>query len=186
MTVLATGLCLVGSGAVYAFVGPLGERAGLDTSAVGYALTIATLCGLAGAGAATALNLKWGRMTPISGFFVGYVLVVLVLCLSPSPVAYVTAVIAFVIIYYFSMPYLFGLAATLDRAGRWAAVVGSAFLLGCAAGPLFAGMVIEGAGYSGLAAACVAILIVAWGFAAVVCQRLSRASSEGLPAASRG
>jgi MFS family permease len=87
MTLLAIGLCLVGSGAIYAFAGPLGERAGLDTNSVGYVLTIATLCGLAGAGAATALNLKWGRMIPLSGVFAGYALVVLVLCLSHNTVA---------------------------------------------------------------------------------------------------
>jgi predicted MFS family arabinose efflux permease len=176
MTLLAIGLCLLGSGAIYAFVGPLGERAGLDTNAVGYVLTVATLCGLVGAGAATALNLKWGRMIPLSAVFAGYALVVAVLCLAHNAVVYVTTVIAFVVIYYFSMPYLFGLAAALDRTGRWAAAAGSAFLLGCAAAPLFAGTMIEGAGYTGLAVACVAILLVGWGLATVVCQRLSRGS----------
>jgi predicted MFS family arabinose efflux permease len=175
MTLLAIGLCLVGGGAAYSFVGQLGERAGLDTSAVGYVLTIATLCGLAGAGGATALNLKWGRLLPISGVFAGYILVVMVLCLAHNPIAYVTTVIAYIVIYYFSMPYLFGLAAALDRAGRWAAAGGSAFLLGCAACPLFAGSLIEATGYAGFAAACVAVLLVAWCFAAVVCRRLSRA-----------
>jgi predicted MFS family arabinose efflux permease len=175
MTLLAIGLCLVGGGAAYSFVGQLGERAGLDTSAVGYVLTIATLCGLAGAAAATALNLRWGRMVPISGVFVGYILVVMVLCLVHNPIAYVAAVIAYIVIYYFSMPYLFGLAAALDRSGRWAAAAGSAFLLGCAACPLFAGSLIEATGYVGFAAACVVVLLVAWAFAAAVCQRLSRA-----------
>jgi predicted MFS family arabinose efflux permease len=185
MTLLVIGLCLVGSGAIYAFVGPLGERAGLDTSAVGYVLTAATLCGLAGAGAATALNVKWGRMIPLSGVFAGYTLVVAVLCFSQNATAYVVTVVGFVVIYYFSMPYLFGLAAALDRTGRWAAAGGSAFLLGCAAGPLFAGTMIEGAGYAGLAVACVAILLVAWCFAAIVCQRLSRgAGGLGLNASS--
>jgi predicted MFS family arabinose efflux permease len=182
MTLLAIGLCLVGGGAAYSFVGQLGERAGLDTSAVGYVLTIATLCGLAGAAAATALNLRWGRMVPISGVFVGYILVVMVLCLAHNPIAYVAAVIAYIVIYYFSMPYLFGLAAALDRSGRWAAAAGSAFLLGCAACPLFAGSLIEATGYVGFAAACVAVLLVAWAFAAAVCQRLSRAKGPIRPA----
>jgi predicted MFS family arabinose efflux permease len=186
MTLVAIGLCLVSSGAIYAFVGPLGARAGLDTNAVGYVLTIATLCGLAGAGAATALNLKWGRMIPISVVFLGYTLVVTVLCLSHNAIAYVATVIVFLAIYYFSMPYLFGLAAALDRTGRWAAAAGSAFLLGCAAGPLFAGTMIEAVGYTGLAVACVAILLVAWGFAAVVCQRLSRSDGTVLVAEPRG
>jgi predicted MFS family arabinose efflux permease len=177
MTLLAIGLCLLGGGAAYGFVGQLGERAGLDTSAVGYVLTTATLCGLAGAGAATALNLKWGRTVPISGVFLGYILVVTVLCLAHNPTAFVASVIAYIVIYYFSIPYLFGLAAALDRTGRWAAAAGSAFLLGCAACPLFAGSLIEGTGYAGFAAACVAILLVAWALAALVCQRLRQTKS---------
>src|SRR6185295_8046539 len=117
----------------------------------------------------------WGRMVPLSGVFAGYILVVAILCLAHHPIAYVATVIAYIVIYYFSMPYLFGLAAALDRTGRWAAAAGSAFLLGCAVCPLFAGSLIEATGYVGFAAVCVAILLVAWIFAAAVCRRLSRA-----------
>lgn len=172
MTFAAIMLYLTASAAVYAFSTPLGERAGLDTSAVGYALTIASLIGLAGAGAATALNVRWGRGVPISGFFAGFILVVLALCLWRNPTAYVVALVASVVIFYFSMPYLFGLAAALDRSGRWAAAAGSAYLLGFAAGPLVAGAAISAAGYAGLALVCVAITILAWGLAVTVNQRL--------------
>jgi predicted MFS family arabinose efflux permease len=172
MTLAAIVLYVTASAAIYAFSAPLGERAGLDTGAVGYALTVASLVGLAGAGAATALNVRWGRAIPISGFCVGFALFVLVLCLWRNPTAYVVAVVASVVIYYFSMPYLFGLAAALDRRGRWAAAAGSAYLLGFAAGPLAAGAVIGAAGYASLAAACVAITAAAWGLAIVVNQRL--------------
>jgi hypothetical protein len=40
---------------------------------------------------------------------------VLVLCLSHNSTAYVVALIASLVIFYFSIPYLFGLAAALDR-----------------------------------------------------------------------
>lgn len=180
MTLAAIVLYLTASAAVYAFSAPLGERAGLDTAAVGYALTIASLIGLAGAGAAIVLNVRWGRKIPISGFCVGFVGFVLVLCLWRDPTAYFVAVVASVIIYYFSMPYVFGLAAALDRRGRWAAAAGSAYLLGFAAGPLFAGSVIAAAGYAGLAAACATITVAAWGLAMVVDRRLRRAARDAL------
>jgi predicted MFS family arabinose efflux permease len=182
MTLAAIVLYLIVSSAIYAFSAPLGERAGLDTRAVGYALTVATLVGLAGAGAATALNVRWGRMIPISGFFVGFALIVLVLCLSRNPTAYVIALVASVVIYYFSMPYMFGLAAALDRSGRWAAAAGAAYLIGFAAGPLFAGVVIAGAGYAGLALACIAITATAWGLTMVVSRRLSGTARAAVPA----
>jgi len=173
MTLAATGLYLIASAALYAFVAPLGERAGLDTEAVGYALTVATLVGLVGAGAATALNVRWGRAIPISGFCVAFSLFALALIISRNPIVYVIALVASAAIYYFSLPYLFGLAAALDRSGRWAAAAGSAFLLGYAAGPLAGGAVIARSGYTGLAVFCVAVTTIAWGFTLLVCRRVS-------------
>jgi predicted MFS family arabinose efflux permease len=173
MTLAAIVLYLTVSAAVYMFSAPLGERAGLDTRAVGYALTVSSLVGLAGAGAATAIHVRWGRTIPISGFCIGFALVVLVLCVSRDPTAYVVALVLSAVIYYFSLPYLFGLAAALDRSGRWAAAAGSAYLLGFAAGPLVAGSVIAAADYAGFAAVCVASTACAWGLAMVVNRRVS-------------
>jgi len=181
MTFAAIVLYLAASAALYAFSAALGERAGLDTSAVGYALTVASLVGLAGAGAAAALNIRWGRAIPISGFCAGFVLCALVLCLSHDRSVYTVALVASVVIYYFSIPYLFGLAAALDRSGRWAAAAGSAYLLGFAAGPLVAGAVIAAAGYAGFAAACVALTAVAWGLAMAVNRRLRGPARAALP-----
>ena len=67
MTLAAIILNLTASAGIYAFIAPLGERAGLDTGAVGYAMTLSSLVGLAGAGAATALNVRWGRAVPNLG-----------------------------------------------------------------------------------------------------------------------
>lgn len=168
MTFAAILLYLTVSAAVYAFYAPLGERAGLDTGAVGYTLTVATLFGLLGAGAATVINLRLGRAIPISGFCVGFAVLTLVICLTYDPVTYVIAAVGSVIIYYFSIPYLFGLAAAIDRSGRWAVAAGSAYLLGFAAGPLFGGVVITASGYTGLALICAAITLVAWALAMAV------------------
>ena len=56
-------IVLNGTGADDALYGALVQDPavlkGLDTSAVGYALAVATLAGFAGAGAATALNVRW-------------------------------------------------------------------------------------------------------------------------------
>lgn len=159
------------SAALYAFSAPLGERAGMETTAVGYALTIASFVGLIGAAAATALNVRLGRAMPISAFCLGYALIALVLCLWQNSTAYVIALVGSVILYYFSMPYLFGLAAAIDRSGRWAAAAGSAYLLGFAAGPVLGGVVIAASGYTSLGAVCVAMTAVAWILAMIVISR---------------
>jgi predicted MFS family arabinose efflux permease len=161
------------SAGLFAFSGPLGERVGLETAAVGYILTLSTIVGLAGAGAATALNVRCGRTIPISAFCLGYALVALTLCLWTDPVAYGVAVIISAVLYYFSLPYLFGLAAALDRSGRWAAAAGSANLLGFAAGPVLAGAVIGASGYASLGAVCVAMTVAAWVLAIFVVGRSS-------------
>ncbi|WP_119272212.1 MFS transporter [Taklimakanibacter deserti] len=182
MTLASIMLYLAASAALYAFIAPLGERAGLDTSAVGYVLTVGSLVGLVGAGAATVLNVRWGRAIPISGFCVAFTLFTLMICLWRNPTAYVVALVASVIIFYFSVPYMLGLAAALDRSGRWAAAACSAYLLGYAAGPLVGGIVIAAADYAGLAAACVALTAVAWGLAMAVNRRLGTAARAALPA----
>jgi predicted MFS family arabinose efflux permease len=138
---------LIAGAAVYAFSAPLGERAGLDTREVGYALALASFLGLTGALAATKLNVRLGRAIPILLSCAGFSVVVLVLCLWRDFAGYLFALIASLMIYYFSTPYFFGLAAALDRTGRWAAAAGSIYLLGFAAGPLVAGTAIAAAGY---------------------------------------
>ncbi len=177
MTLAAIGLFLTAGAAISAFSTPLGERAGLDARGVGYTLTIASAFGLVGAAAATALNVRLGRGLPISAFCVGFALAVLTLCLWRDPTAYVTALVLSIIIYNFSTPYLFGLAAALDRNGRWAAAAGSVYLLGFAAGPLLAGAVIAAAGYAGLAVICVVITIFVWVLTMAVNRQLGAISS---------
>jgi predicted MFS family arabinose efflux permease len=151
-------------------------------SAVGYALTFTSLIGLAGAGAATALNVRWGRALPITGFCVVFIIVTLALCLWRHPTAYVVALVASGVIFYFSVPYMLGLAAALDRSGRWAAAACSAYLLGFAAGPVLAGAVIQATDYAGLAAVSVVLTIVAWGLAMIVNRHLHAAVGAARPA----
>src|SRR5260221_3124932 len=57
-TLAAIVLYLTASAAIYMFSAQLGKRAGLDTSAVGYALTVGSLVGLAAAGPATAISVR--------------------------------------------------------------------------------------------------------------------------------
>lgn len=171
---VAIALYVAVSAGLFAFSGPLGERVGFDTAVVGYILTASTLVGLVGAGAATALSLRLGRAVPISVCCLGYVLVTLILCLWADPIGYTGSVVFSTVLYYFSLPYLFGLAAALDRKGRWAAAAASAYLLGFAAGPIFAGAAIATAGYTGLAVAFVVFTLVGWALAMTVVRHAFR------------
>ena len=63
--------------------------------------------------------------------------------------------------YFFAIPYLFGLAAALDKQGRLAAAAGSVYLLGFGVGPACAGNVIEAFGYRGLGWIAGAVVLIA-------------------------
>ncbi len=167
------------SAALYAFSTSFGARAGLDTAEVGYILTIATLVGLAGGAAATALNIRWGRALPISVFCLSYALVALALCLWQNSTVFVITLVLSVVLYYFSVPYLFGLAAAIDRSGRWAAAAGSAYLLGFAAGPILGGAVIKSAGYASLAVVSVGLMTITWALSMIVLSRGVAGRSTG-------
>lgn len=149
------------SAAIYTFTAPLGERAGLSTSQIGYALTTGSVVGFAGAVLATWLNIRKGRAVPIAAFSAAFSIIALVLCVNTHPVVFVVALVLSVLFFYFSVPYLFGLAAALDQQGRWAAAAGSAYLLGFAVGPAFAGTMIEWYDYIGLGVASVIAAILA-------------------------
>ena len=163
---------LTASAAIYTFTAPLGERAGLSTSQVGYALTTGSAVGFSGAVLATWLNVRKGRVIPISVFSVAFSIIAVVLCINIHPAVYVVALVLSVVFFYFSVPYLFGLAAALDRQGRWAAAAGSAYLLGFAVGPAFAGTMIEWYDYIGLGVASVIATILAWILLLLVARNL--------------
>ena len=167
---------LTASAAVYTFTAPLGERAGLSTSQVGYALTAGAVVGFTGAGLATWLNVRKGRALPIAAFLAAFSIIALVLCTNTHPVVFVVALVLSVLFFYFSVPYLFGLAAALDQQGRWAAAAGSAYLLGFAVGPAFAGAMIEWYDYLGLGIAAVIAATLACVLLLVVVRNLGYAA----------
>ena len=163
---------LTASAAIYTFTAPLGERAGLSTNQIGYALTTGSAVGFSGAVLATWLNIRKGRVIPVSVFSAAFSIIAIVLCVNTHPVVYVVALVLSVVFFYFSVPYLFGLAAALDEQGRWAAAAGSAYLLGFAVGPAFAGSMIEWYDYIGLGVASVIATILACILLLVVVRNL--------------
>ncbi len=162
------------SAAIYTFTGPLGSRAGLSTTQIGYALTAGSIIGLSGAALATWLNIKKGRFIPITTFCPSFAGLAIVICVFSNPIIYIAALMLSVVFFYFSVPYLFGLAAALDKQGRWAAAAGSAYLLGFAVGPAFAGSMIEWFGYPGFGISCAIGSIVAWLLLMIVVRDLKK------------
>lgn len=111
-------------------------QAHLSEAAVGVVFAVALGAGLMGVLGASALGTRLGRAAPIG---VGTVLIagcVVAAASATGPLSFAAGEIAWNVLYPIVLSYLIGLAASLDRRGRWAVLVGSASSLGTAAGPL--------------------------------------------------
>ena len=158
---LSTFFYFAGSSALYSFTEPFGIRLGLSASEIGFILSIATVVGLGGALLATWLNVRLGRILPISVVIALFAVNTLMIFSTDSTIVYVVGLMLFAVYYFFSLPYFYGIAAALDKEGRLAASVGFAFLVGSSAGPL-GGHIIEWKGYAGLGWAITASAVVGW------------------------
>jgi predicted MFS family arabinose efflux permease len=149
-TMAAAALLFFSQSAVWAFAERIAVAARLRPEATGMVLALSTLAGLGGAALASRIGTVGGRTTPlVSGIMVtGATL--LALTYAMTPVAYSVVVTVNGVAYLFMVPYVLGVAAALDRQGRWAAAAVGAATVGAALGPGIAGPVVDGGGYATL------------------------------------
>ncbi|MFI5821057.1 MFS transporter [Streptomyces rishiriensis] len=122
-------------------------QAHLSEAAVGVVFAVALGAGLMGVLGASALGTRLGRAAPIG---VGTVLIagcVVAAASATGPLSFAAGEISWNVLYPIVLSYLIGLAASLDRRGRWAVLVGSASSLGTAAGPLTGSVLSAQAGF---------------------------------------
>ncbi|MGW1256900.1 MFS transporter [Streptomyces sp. NPDC002513] len=143
-------------------------QAHLSEVTVGLVFAIALGAGLLGVIGAGMLGPRLGRALPVG---VGTALIAGCIALSASatgPGAFAAGEIAWNTLYPIVLSYLIGLAASLDRRGRWAVLVGSASSLGTAAGPLTGSVLAARAGFPAMGAILAAgLLAIALPLAAV-------------------
>ncbi len=174
------GLFSAREAALWAFSQQIGVRTGLSNQQVGTVLGITGALGILGAVAAAALGTRYGRMKPL---IVGLVMnAVLSFWISQTndPVVFSIVEIVYHAFLFFTVPYLFGMAAELDSFGRLVAVAGGSILLGGALGPAIGGILISWQGYTAIGGfillAMAAVTTLAW--------RLQRHLDRGAPSAS--
>jgi len=160
-TLLAAGLLFFAQSGVWAFAERIGTRAQLNHTAIGVVLASSTLAGLCGAGLANRVGTEYGRTLPLSSGMVATGLTLLALGSVRTPRAYTVLLILNGIAYLFMVPYILGVAAALDRQGRWAAATIGAATVGAALGPGVVGPVIETHGYAAMAWVVFAAAMVA-------------------------
>ena len=133
-------------GALWAFLEPLGTRAGFDSQTaqtiVSGVLAMQVVGGLA---AMVAVGMLRPQATLMAGAAILAAIALAIHVLPiPAPVAFASLCAAFGFVWLFLMPFHIGLAFRADAAGRVAVLVPAAQLTGSAFGPLVASLIVVG------------------------------------------
>ena len=136
-----------GSGAIFAFLLQIAERVGIAPDMLSLSITSWAVGGFVGGAAAAWLSARVGRFLPVAVVMLVDVIVIMVLVYSESAMVYLIAGPAQAGCIYFIVPYLLGIAVTLDPKGGCAAAVGGMWMVTGATGPLIGGLLVRWGGY---------------------------------------
>ena len=120
---------------VWAYLGRMGSAANLPVATVSFALSMGMLAGLFGSIAAAALDIRLGRLLPLSVGVACYLLAVAPLLGNYSGHAFVFHVSLFGFAWYFLIPYIMASIVNIDLSGRLIVLTNGIMGMGIAAGP---------------------------------------------------
>ena len=158
LTLLAVFLFQAANMALFAYIIGLGRHYGLDDTFINPTLGAAGWVGIVGALLVVTLGLRFGRTIPLLVAMTLTIAGTWALLFSDSRAIFFIANCGTGITWAFVVPYLFGMCAEYDRAGRWAAVGGFASKLGLASGPLGGALLLGDGDYQQLVLAAMALL----------------------------
>lgn len=146
-------------GALWTFVGRIGEMRGLSPQDVGEALSIAGLGGLAGAFLPAVIGTRIGRAAPVVLALAGLLGGIALLRGAETTVIYILAAASFSFGWFLLYPYQLGTLAFIDKDGRPMMVSAALTGIGLGIGPaLVARFIDRGLGVSYvIATACVVL-----------------------------
>ncbi len=129
--------------APWAYLAIMGERSGLAVEQISGLLGAGFIIGMSGGLLAAWLDLRFGRVVPVIAGILFNGATWLLICAVPHPVVYTVSVLLNNISYFFTLPYLLGTAAALDRGGRWASIASTSFLGAIAVAPAVGGLIMD-------------------------------------------
>ncbi len=136
-------LFFIAQGAVWSYLERIGMNGGISASTVGGALALSALAGVLGAGLATLLGDRFGRLLPITFGLILQAISMILLTMELSVTLFYVAVMAFNFSWNLCQPYFSGIMAELDPEGRIVVLMGSLQTVGVAAGPFLAALIIS-------------------------------------------
>lgn len=136
--------------AYFAFVERLGVRLDLSIEQIGNIFAWVVLGGALGAGIAAMLESRFGLVLPLMiGIALHATSMIIAIQIISLP-AYIIGTVLEGITLVYTLTFLFAMAASFDRYGRWAAAAGGAFSLSLGVGPYLGGAIIELFGFGAL------------------------------------
>jgi predicted MFS family arabinose efflux permease len=167
-------------GALWAFLEPLGTRAGLDSQTAQTIVSGVLVMQVIGGLTATVLaeRLPPGRTLAVAAAILAVIALAIGLAPGPVPIRFAVLCAGFGFVWLFMMPFHIGLALRVDPAGQVAMLAPAAQLTGSAFGPLVVSLIVVGddAGPAPFVSACFALAALA-GLAALALTRGRRAAA---------
>jgi predicted MFS family arabinose efflux permease len=165
------------------------DRAGLTEAVLGVVLAAALGAGLVGTVGAGLVGSRFGTALPIGAGTLAIAACVALTGAAHQEVPFAFGEIAWNAVYPFVLSYLLGLAATLDREGRWGVLAGASSSIGVACGPLAGTLLVSAAGYPAMGATLAAVLLAVAGPLVTVARNsakesraeAARATTESVP-----
>jgi MFS family permease len=150
------------------------DRAGLTEATLGVVFAAALGAGLVGTLGAGLAGARYGLALPIGAGTLAIAACVAITGGANQALPFAFGEIAWNAVYPFVLSYLLGLAASLDREGRWGVLAGSASSIGVACGPLAGTLLATNAGYTAMGVTLALVLVAVTGPMVAV----ARASAE--------
>jgi predicted MFS family arabinose efflux permease len=179
LTLAAIFLFQAGNMALFPYIIGVGEAAGLQRSFIMPAMAASSWIGLGGSALVVWLATRHGRLRPLVGAIALTALGNGALLWSHIPAVYLLANLGVGLTWAFVMPYLLGMCAAFDPAGRLAALGGLASKLGLATGPLAAALMVGEQDYARVIILSVLALVACVAAVAAPAAKLDQAARRG-------
>jgi len=134
---------------VWTFIGAIAQASGIDSSASGRVLALATLMGILGAALAASLGTRLPRTALLVLGFAVMACAILALRGQLPLARFALAAMAFKLMWTFILPLVLAILADLDRSGRLMNAINLMIGAGLAAGPAIAGQMLQTQGNAG-------------------------------------
>jgi predicted MFS family arabinose efflux permease len=138
-------------GALSAFTERFGKSIDLDQAQIGMALSLCPIALLCGGGLCVILGSRFGRTLPLSISILALGLTIGSLPSVETLTGFSTVLLVWTFFSTFSVPYVYGISASLDEHGRWVGLLAAASPIATGLGPLLGGLAMQSRGFGVLA-----------------------------------